>query len=205
MYAGSNDISYSQFTKYMENKILSLYKAKSTVFTAKEIGLIWNEDNSNRLKSKLKYYADQGNLIRLRRGIYAKPNYDIYEAAIKTYSPSYISFETALRNEGVIFQHYETIFAAGYLSRAIELTGGQKIVYRKMKKSILLNKAGVRKEKGFFIAEKERAFLDMIYINPRYYFDNLGNIDWKKCFDLEKIYGNKKMKEHITFYKKNYA
>lgn len=189
----------------MENRILSLYKAKSTVFTAKEIGLIWGEDNSDQLKSALKYYVDKGDLKRIRRGIYAKSEYNPFEAAVKIYTPAYISFETVLRNEGVIFQYYETIFVAGYLSREIELVGGQKVVYRKIKKSILLNKMGIREENGFFIAEKERAFLDMVYINPNYYFDNLGSIDWKKCFALALIYGNKKMREHINFYKKNYV
>lgn len=189
----------------MENRILKLYKAKTTVFTAKEIGLIWGEDNLDKLKSSLRYYTVKGDLIHLRRGIYAKPDYNVYEAAVKIYTPAYISFETALRNEGVIFQYYETIFVAGYLSREIELVGGQKVVYRKIRKSILLNKMGIREENGFFIAEKERAFLDTIYINPNYYFDNLGSIDWKKCFAMVLIYGNKKMREHINFYKKNYV
>ncbi len=189
----------------MENRILSLYQTKNTIFTASEIGLIWGEDNLNKLKASLKYYIDKGNLIHLRRGIYAKLEYNIYEAAAKIYSPSYISFETVLRNEGVIFQHYETIFAAGCFSREIELANGQKIVYRKIKKTVLLNQHGVRKEDGFSIATKERAFLDMIYINPDYFFDNLKNIDWKECLALAPIYGNKKTEEHINFYKKNYA
>jgi predicted transcriptional regulator of viral defense system len=189
----------------MENRILSLYKAKSTVFTAKEIGLIWGEGNLNQLKSALKYYVDKGELRRIRRGIYAKPEYEPLEAATKIYTPAYISFETVLRREGVIFQYYETIFAASYLSREIEIKGAQKIIYRKMKKNILLEKKGVREEDGYFIADKERAFLDMLYINPNYYFDNLGNIDWKKCFDLAPLYESEKIKERITFYKKNYV
>ncbi len=189
----------------MENRILSLYKAKSTVFTAKEIGLIWGEDNLNQLKSGIKYYIDKGDLIHLRRGIYAKPQYNIFETATKIYSPAYISFETILRNEGVIFQHYETIFVASYLSREIELSDGQKIVYRKIKKNSLLNQAGIKREDEFFVASKERAFCDMIYIDPNYYFDNLKNIDWEKCLALADLYDNKAMKKHINFYKKNYA
>lgn len=189
----------------MENRILKLYQAKQTVFTAKEIALIWGEDNSDHLKSSLKYYADKNDLIRIRRGIYAKSGYNIFEAAVKIYTPSYISFETVLRREGVIFQHYETIFSASYLSREIKLAAGQKIAYRKIKKSVLLSSEGVREENGYFIAEKERAFLDTLYINPEYYFDNLKNIDWKKCLEYAPIYGVKKMKKLINFYKKSYA
>jgi len=41
----------------------------------------------------------------LRRGLYAKDNsYDKNELATKIYIPSYISFETVLRNAGAIFQ-----------------------------------------------------------------------------------------------------
>jgi hypothetical protein len=189
----------------MKNRILKLYKAKQTVFKAKEIALFWDENNSDQLKSSLKYYVDKGDLKRIRRGIYAKAEYNPYEAAIKIYSPSYISFETVLRREGVIFQHYETIFVAGYLSREIKLQSGQKIIYRKMKKSLLLANGGVREEDGYFIAGKERAFLDMLYINPKYYFDNLSSIDWKKCFDLAPIYGGEKINKLIKYYKKIYA
>jgi hypothetical protein len=188
----------------MENRILKLYKAKTTVFTAKEIGLIWGEDNSDQLKSSLKYYSDKDNLIRLRRGIYAKPDYDVREAAVKIYTPAYISFETALRNEGVIFQYYETIFVASYLNREIKLKNGQNIQYYKIKNEVLLNMEGIDRKDGYFIADKEIAFLDTVYRNSQYYFDNLRGIDWKKCFAMVKIYRNKKMEKELREYYNEY-
>ncbi len=184
--------------------MICLYQAKNTVFTANEISLLWGEDNLDKLKSSLKYYVDKGNLIRLRRGIYAKPDYDIREVAVKIYTPSYISFETALLEEGVIFQHYETIFAASYLGREVNLKNGQKIQYQKMKNSILLNMEGIIKKDGYAIAGKERAFLDTIYRSPGYYFDNLRAVDWEKCFSLVKIYLNKKQEERLKSYYNKY-
>jgi predicted transcriptional regulator of viral defense system len=190
----------------MENRILSLYKAKQTIFTAKEIGLFWNENDMKNLKSALKYYVKKGQLIHLRKGIYAKPEYNVYEAAVKIYSPSYISFETVLRNEGVIFQYYETIFVASYISREIELVDGQKIAYRRIRSSALMAKDGVSEKDGYYIADKERAFLDIIYRNPNYYFDNLGSIDWQKCLDIaSSSYNIKRLKKTIKTYQKNYA
>lgn len=189
----------------MRSRILELYKAKQTVFTAKEIALLWNENDMNQLKSSLKYHFDKGEILRLRKGIYAKTEYDPLEAAVKIYSPSYISFETTLRKEGLIFQHYETIFVASYLSREITLQNGQKIVYKKMKGDILLAREGIQMDGNYFIAEKERAFLDTLYLHPKYYFDNLRSIDWKKCSEIAPIYGRKKMKTLIKFYQKNYA
>lgn len=190
--------------KIKENLILSLYKLKQTVFSAKEIALIWQENNPANIKAYLKYYVDKGDLVRLRRGIYAKNKYDIYEAVSKIYAPSYISFETVLRNEGLIFQHYETIFAASYLTREIKLVNGQKINYRKLKNSALLNPEGVIKKESYSIASKERAFLDMIYLFDNYFFDNLNGIDWKKCFELVNIYESKKIKDDLDNYYHNF-
>ena len=187
-----------------KSPILQLYKNKDTVFTAREVALLWREDNLNRLKNKIKYYVDKGDLIRLRRGIYAKKEYNIQEAAIKIYKPAYISFETVLTESGVIFQYYETIFAASYLSREIALSDGQKIKYRKLKNDILLNPKGIIQKGEIAVASVERAFLDMVYINPQYYFDNLSVIDWKKCWELAEIYKNKSLIKTINnYYKQN--
>lgn len=190
--------------KIKENLILSLYKLKQTVFSAKEIALIWQEKNPANAKAYLKYYVDKGDLMRLRRGIYSKNNFDIYEAVSKIYAPSYISFETVLRNEGVIFQHYETIFAAGYLTRDIKLINGQKINYRKLKNSVLFNPEGIIKKENYSIASKERAFLDMLYLSDNYYVDNLNGFDWKKCFELADIYGSKKIKTSLDKYYRDF-
>jgi len=183
-----------------KSSILQLYQSKDTVFTAREIALIWREDNPNRLKNKIKYYLNKGDLISLRRGVYAKPDYNNKEVAVQIYKPSYISFETVLAESGVIFQYYETIFVASYLSREITLKNKQKIKYRKLKNEILLNESGVSQNDGVAIASTERAFLDLLYINPNYYFDNLSPIDWDKCLELVKIYNKKSLIKIIKEY-----
>ncbi len=187
-----------------KSPILQLYKSKDTVFTAREIALIWREDDLDRLKNKIKYYLGKGDLIRLRRGVYAKPGYDAREAAVQIHKPSYISFETVLSSVGITFQYYDTIFVASYLSREIMLNDGQKIRYRKLKNDVLLNDKGVMQKNGIAIASVERAFLDMIYVNPKYYFDNLSVIDWEKCFRLAGIYKNRSLIKMVSnYYKQN--
>ncbi len=190
--------------KSNNNTILRLYKQKQSVFSVKEVSLIWQESNPVNIKAYLKYYADKGDLIHLRRGIYAKKNFDAYEVATKIYTPAYVSFETVLRNEGVIFQYYETIFVASYLTRDIILNNKQKITYRKIKNSILLNAEGIVRNENYAIASKERAFLDMIYLMRDYYFDNLRSIDWKKCFELVKIYESSEMEKRLIKYHNKY-
>ena len=185
-----------------DNLIAKLYASPKTILTTKDIALIWEETNTVNLLAKIKYYAKQGSLLRLSRGIFAKnKEYDPKELAASIYTPSYISFETALREAGIIFQHHEAIFVAGPYPM-IKKINGHTIVFRKLKDSILYNGLGVKKEKGFSIATPERAFLDTIYLSPKFYFDNLAPINWEQCFELVKIYGNKQLVKRLKNYQK---
>src|SRR3989344_6387408 len=95
-----------------DNLIAKLYESTKTILTIKDIALIWEETNTANLLSKIKYYAKQGSLIRLTRGVFAKDkNYNPKELATSMYTPSYISFETVLREAGVIFQKHDSVFA----------------------------------------------------------------------------------------------
>ncbi len=189
----------------MDNFLLKIHNAQQTVFTTDEIAILTGEKNKGNLKSKLSYYVKKENLIRIRRGFFAKnSNYERKELVTKLYKPSYISFETVLREEGVIFQHYEEIFSASYLSRYIEINEN-KVTYRKLKNNILLNQSGVANKKNYFQATKERAFLDMVYLFGDYYFDNLSSINWDKCFEIVNIYKNEQLKKRLKNYFEKYA
>jgi predicted transcriptional regulator of viral defense system len=186
----------------MKNLIAKLYQAKNTVFTVKDLAIIWQETDRNNLKAKVAYYVKRGILIRLLRGIFSKDrNYDPKELATSIYKPSYISFETVLREAGIIFQHYDTIFVAGPWPKEMNVDKF-KFTFRKLKNEVLYNPEGIEKCGNYNIASRERAFLDMIYLFPEYYFDNLRNLDWKKCFELVKIYKNKRLGERLEKYKK---
>lgn len=196
-----------------DNLIAKLYESPKTILTIKDIALIWEETNTVNLLSKIKYYAKQGSLIRLTRGVFAKDkNYNPKELATSIYTPSYISFETVLRENGIIFQHQDVIFVAGPYSTTKKI-GEHTITFRKLKDSVLYSALGVKNEnkKGqmYSIATPERAFLDTIYLSPKFYFDNLRFINWELCFELVKIYDNKqlikRLKKYQTQYQKNYA
>jgi len=188
-----------------DNLIAKLYESQKTVLTIKDIALIWEETNTVNLLSKIKYYAKQGSLIRLTRGVFAKnKNYNPKELATSLYTPSYISFETVLREAGIIFQHHDSIFVAGPYSITKKIDN-QVITFRKLKNSVLYSALGVKNEKNYSIATPERAFLDIIYLSPKFYFDNLRSIDWEACFELVKIYNNKQLIKRVAQYRKNYA
>jgi len=183
--------------------VVRLYKLNQTVFTVKELSLEFLSLSENQLKSRLSYYARKGKILRLRRGIYGKEKFDFFELANKIYTPSYISFETVLKKEGIIFQENSTIFAASYLTRKINCLD-LEIFYRKLKDEVLTNSKGIKKRNNYYIASKERAFLDTVFVCKSYYFDNLSVLDWEKVFDLLKIYKSKALEKRIKQYFKIY-
>ena len=180
-----------------DNFILKLYQSKQTVFTSKELFLLFPEIEKNNLKARINYYVKKGMILNPRRAIYVKNDYDFLEMAAKIFTPAYISLETVLEKEGVIFQHYKTIYVVSYLTRKIEVEN-QEIQYRRIKEEILLSRDGLIEKEGYFEAERERAFLDALYLYKDYYFDNLEILDKKKIFRLVTNYHSKVLEKKIT-------
>src|SRR3989338_1188203 len=157
--------------------LLDLMRSKNTIFTTKDVSLLWQESDVNYVRKKLYRYVKTGKLFSVRKGIYTKDkNYEKYELATKIFTPSYVSFETVLASSGVIFQFYGQVFAASYVSRQFTIEE-QTYALRKIKNSVLTNRIGIEAKNNYFIASPERAFLDVMYLNKEYYFDNLSRID----------------------------
>jgi predicted transcriptional regulator of viral defense system len=184
-----------------KDHLLDLMRASKTVFTFKDVVLLWGESDVNFVKKKLHRYVKAGKLNAVRKGIYSKDrDYDKYELATKIYTPSYISFETVLGAAGVTFQFYSQIFVASYATKEIEC-GGQKYAYKKIKDAILTNQMGIESRENYHIASPERAFLDVIYRNKDYHFDNISALNWEKVHELLLIYGgNKRMAKMVKIY-----
>lgn len=182
------------------NYIDILLRSSKTVFTVKDVALLWGEEATNAVRVRLSSYVKAGKLMRMRRGIYVKDkNYNRYELATRIYTPSYISFETVLTRAGINFQYYGTIFAASYVTREIKVDS-QKISFIRMKEYVLSNTIGIEHENGISIATKERAFLDRIYVSKDYHFDNLDSLDSEKVFEILPIYHNKQMEKKVKMY-----
>ena len=176
--------------------ISSILRSNKTVFSFKDIALLWGNSN-DAARVRVNYYVKNGQLYRIRRGFYAKDeSYDKLELAAKIFTPSYVSFETVLAREGVVFQYYSQIFAASYLTRDI-VCDNQTYSYRKIKGLVLANNAGVENKEECSVATKERAFLDTIYINKDYHFDNLSPLDWDRVFEMLPMYNNKRMAKKV--------
>lgn len=177
-----------------------LLRSSKTVFSTKDIALLWKEELSPAVRVRLSQYVKNGRLIRVCRGIYAKDeNYNHLELATRIYTPSYISFETVLTRTGINFQHYNNIFVASYVSRDIKVDG-HKISFVAIKDYVLTNTLGIDNKDNIFIASKERAFLDRIYVSQDYHFDHLDVLDWDRVFEILPIYRNKRMDKKVMSY-----
>lgn len=156
--------------------MLKIFKTSQSVFDLRDLAFLLWENNYNNLKSKVAYYVKKWYLLRVRKWIFAKEKFSVYELACKIYTPSYISFETVLQKEWAIYQYDETIYLASYLSRNIEISVNWKVIkicYRKLKDEILYNSEWVLKKDFYSVATLKRAASDIKYLKRDFYFDNL--------------------------------
>jgi len=175
--------------------ISAILRSKKTVFSFKDIALLWR-DGSSAARVRINYYIKNNDLRHIRRGLYAKDeHYDRFELATRIFTPAYVSFETVLAQKGVTFQYYSQIFSASYLTREITIDN-QIYSFRKIKDSVLTSVSGLEDKGEYLQAGKERAFLDALYSYSDYYFDNL-TVDWNKVFEILPIYDNKNMEKKV--------
>jgi hypothetical protein len=180
------------------NIVLTVYNDIRTVFRLKDIALMMGETNFQSLNKKLNYYVRTGKFQNPRKGIYTKPNYNTEELACTIYTPSYISLEYVLQKAGIVFQYDSRITTVSYLSRTIEVSD-REYIFRKIKGEILANPAGIDKQENQInIATTERAFLDLIYLNKDYYFDNLNPLNKQRIYKLLPLYQSKALTERVN-------
>lgn len=136
-------------------------------------------------------------LFRPRKNIYTlDKDYSRKELVCKLYRDTYISFETILSDQGIINHNTQVITAACYVSRKVSV-GKDIYVYRELKKEILENNMCIDSG-NFRIATKERAFLDMLYVDPKFNkFKNLQILNKSIIKKLLPIYQNNSLQERV--------
>jgi len=141
--------------------------------------------------------AKRKELIRIKKGVYTYTNdYNQLELANKLKRPSYISLQTVLFCNNIIFQDFSrTVTSATNNNLSVKINE-KTYLYYKIKDEILLNPLGVITENNIRIASVERAICDTIYLNKNYYFDNLKNINKETLSKMSLIY-NKRVKNEV--------
>ena len=174
------------------NKYQSLLKQDKKTFHASDLALLRNIDNQDTLNMTLKRFVDRCILKRIHKGFYSTTDisnvdpFDLGFAYLNTYS--YVSVEIILAREGIIFQETKCITFISSKSSSFEINK-TRYKARQLKDEYLNNTVGVCRVKNHFEANLERAVADMLYYNPKFYFDNSNAIDFEKVKHLQEEVG----------------
>lgn len=122
--------------------------------------------NRESLYVTLHRLVNYGVLARLRRGVYKlalRPG-DVAGMANLLYTPSYLSFESALARYGILSQiPYTITFATPRRSKRITV-GDTVVEFRQLRADLFF---GYTLEHRLYVAEPEKALLDNLYLMKR--------------------------------------
>ncbi|MFC1493871.1 type IV toxin-antitoxin system AbiEi family antitoxin domain-containing protein [Thermodesulfobacteriota bacterium] len=149
----------------------------------------------NSAKVSASRYVKQGYLVRIKKNMYTLPEFwnnapieDMFMIANLGQTPSYISLTTALSYYEITTQIQQDYIESIVIRRTKKINiNGLTFRYNKIKDNLYF---GFVKEKDFFIATPEKAFIDTIYLTSlgRYAFDlaaiDREKINWNKIVDL---------------------
>lgn len=174
--------------KTKDQKIKKLLQDPRKLYHIQDLAVLWGIDNSNSLRVVIKRYIKRGFLNKIHKGFYSTAPLDEIEPALlglaALHRYAYLSTETILANQGLIFQELQYITLVSDISKRFEIAG-HKFLVRQMKDDYLHNHTGVSIKNGVRAASAERAVADILYFNPDYHFDARDVIDWKKVKQIK--------------------
>ena len=161
--------------------IFLLDETKRKLFTAGDLKKLLKIAKDNTLYKTTEGLIKDKVLIRLSKGKYfyraTKPH--DFEIANFIYSPSYISFESALNFYNILIQTPYCVTSATPLRNTVILANNREYIYTHINPQIYF---GYKKENTFLIAAPEKALVDLMYLASK----GLKKIDIKEL-DLSQI------------------
>jgi len=147
--------------------------------------------NGHALHMALKRLTDKKLIRRICRGYYINPfsTATLEEISAYIYEPGYISLESALSRYGVLSQIPQVLTCVTTRLPRVFNTSLGAIEYRQVKKCYFF---GFDKEGSYFLAEPEKAFLDLLYLEKgrgagrRYSEFNLKGFNLKRLNNYAK-------------------
>lgn len=173
-------------------RIIELNRADRKIYHSNDLAILWNISNKNTLYTTIKRYVQKGVLIPIYKGLYSTipiselDPLELGRAIIHRYT--YLTTESVLAQVGIISQ---ATYAHTFVSNVSKKVTVEDISFRfrKLKDEYLYNPTGIVQRDGNLIATTERAVADMLYYNPKYYFDFSGSIDFEKVKQIQKEIG----------------
>jgi len=170
-------------------------------FSLKDVSKI-NNLKKNSLKVAMSRFVKTGKIIKLINGLYTQNINDISwkNLAINIYSPSYVSFESALNYYNILSQQTVSLTLATDKRKKDVNIHNHSIIYRHIKSNLFW---GYIRKDDYLIAEPEKAFLDLAYLSLNGYGHfgpeemNLDLLDKGKIKKYLKKFNNKKLNKLI--------
>lgn len=189
-----------------ENRFAQIAKIGEKVFHTKDLANLWQIKNQNTLYTTFKRYVQKGLLFRIYKGFYSiKPpdQLDPLMLGVKAlHQFAYVSTETVLADAGIIQQNINFITLISEQSKKFSIPGTQNHYYsRKLNDRYLYQAAGIIEKNGIKIATPERAVADLLYFNPKAYFDANQLVNWKKVKKIQQEVGYPLTPERYDFTK----
>jgi predicted transcriptional regulator of viral defense system len=168
---------------------------------------------------RLSEWQKQKKIIKLRQGIYAPAHFfqtdqHLYFAANRIYSPSYVSFETALSLYQVIPEAVYSTASATPKKTQTFITPVGSFRYHHLKPTLMFGYTLIPFGKWRYkIATLEKAVLDFLYIHTnintpddfiglRWNAQILTNMDWASMDSYMRIFDNKRLSKRIQSLKR---
>ncbi len=168
-----------------------LAELDENVFHLDDLANLWSIRNKNTLRKTLSRYSARNLIFRVYRSLYSikkATEIDPYLLGVKSlHRPAYISCETILYESGILNQSPQVITLISSISKSFTVVG-RHYRSRQMKDEFLFNDIGINLINGIRKASPSRAVADMLYFNPKKYFDT-GNskiINWREVKRIQK-------------------
>jgi len=148
------------------NHATAILQLDKNCFTTSDIKVLLQIEKNRTLEDAVQRLIKSKVLISLERGKYLKgaANVSDFEIAQFLYSPSYISFETALNYHGILSQFPMEITSATTKRRIIKEILGKVFSYGNISTKLF---TGYYKEDKFLMALPEKALFDQLYMIAR--------------------------------------
>lgn len=163
-------------------------RKKEILFHAKDLALFWNIDNKNTLYTVLKRYTKQKLIYRVFKGLYSLyplEKIDPYLLGSKILNSfNYVSTETILFRDGIVNQPPRYITFVSGQTKTFKAVGNY-FHSRSMQACFLFQDESLTEKNGVLFASKERAAADLLYYNPKFYFDSPNLLNWEKIKVLQ--------------------
>lgn len=200
------DLNSGSISTTIMNKLAKCQQPGKKVFTAQDLGVLWNYADERKLYELIKYYVNSRQIHALTRGLYSLKEYDekslredgelLFEIANKLVPNSYISLYTAMHLHGLAFQYYDEIYSVAGRT-AIRTVKGIRFVYKKIKDDILFNESGIEKKNFIRIADVERTICDSLYFFPNLGLEYAENAQKDRLLETAQIYDNRQLTKRI--------